>query len=303
MNKKYFFLALLVLGTAFWGISFPVTKMAVSAGSQSTFLFYRFMLAALVLFVVLFRQLKKINRKSLIGGVMLAIPLTAGIYFQTMGLKHTTASQCAFIAGICVVAIPIIKLFVYKSNVDWKIWLAAAIALSGLFVISITDKISIGPGDLYTIIGAVGFAVYLIKVERYSASDNILPTIVPMFMTCAVIMFFFAITDKTAVWVPADKDFWRGIIYCSLFSTAYMYTVSNVSQRYIPAEKVAIIYLFEPVFAALASFFLLQEMLTWRLLVGGALIFAGTLVAELKFEKWRLVSLKRLIRSDGKNTA
>lgn len=302
MNKKYFFLALLVLGTAFWGISFPVTKMAVSAGSQSTFLFYRFIVATLVLSVVLFRHLKKVNKKSLVGGILLAIPLTAGIYFQTMGLKHTSASQCAFIAGICVVAIPIIKLLVYKSNVDWKIWVAAVIALSGLFVISITDKISIGPGDLYTIIGAVGFAVYLIKVERYSVSDNILPTIVPMFATCALIMFCFALTDKTAVWIPADKDFWRGIIYCSLFSTAFMYTVSNVSQRYIPAEKVAIIYLFEPVFAALAAFFLLQEVLTWRLLVGGSLIFAGTLVAELKLEKWKLVWLRRLVRNEGKDS-
>lgn len=285
MNKKHLFLALLILGTAFWGISFPVTKMAVSGGSQSTFLFYRFMLATLVLSVVLFPHLKKINRKSLVGGMLLAIPLTSGIWFQTLGLKHTTASQCAFIAGICVVAIPIIKLLVYKTTVELKLWLAALIALSGLFVISITDTFSVGAGDLYTIIGAVGFAVYLIRVERYSISGNILPTIVPMFFTCSMIMLCFALADTTAVWIPEGRDFWTGIVYCAIFSTAFMYTVSNISQRYIPAEKVAIIYLFEPVFAALAAFFLLEEMLTWRLMLGGLLILAGTLVSEIKFAK------------------
>lgn len=290
MSKKHLFLALLVLGTAFWGISFPVTKMAVSCGSQSTFLFYRFMLATIVLSVVLFPQLKKINRKSLIGGMLLAIPLTSGIYFQTLGLKHTTASQCAFIAGICVVAIPILKLFVYKTAVDLKIWIAAFVALSGLFVISITDTFSVGVGDIYTIIGAVGFAVYLIRVERYSITGNILPTIVPMFFTCAMIMLCFAVADSNAVWVPEGRDFWTGIVYCAIFSTAFMYTVSNISQRYIPAEKVAIIYLFEPVFAALAAFFLLEEMLTWRLMLGGLLIFAGTIVSEIKFEKVKATS-------------
>lgn len=287
MNKKHLFLALLVLGTAFWGISFPVTKMAVSGGSQSTFLFYRFMLATLVLSAVLFPQLKKINRKSFIGGMLLAIPLTSGIYFQTLGLKHTTASQCAFIAGICVVAIPILKLLVYKTTVELKVWLAALIALSGLFVISITDTFSVGAGDLYTITGAVGFAVYLIRVERYSLTGNILPTIVPMFFTCSMIMLCFAVADKGSVWVPEGSDFWTGIVYCAIFSTAFMYTVSNVSQRYIPAEKVAIIYLFEPVFAALAAFFLLEETLTWRLMTGGLLIFAGTLVSELRFAKMK----------------
>lgn len=282
MNKKYFLIGLLILGTAFWGISFPVTKMAVDAVSQSTFLLYRFLLASLVLSIVLFRHIKKTTRRNIAQGIYLAIPLTLGIHFQTLGLKHTAASQCAFIAGSCVIVIPILKLFVYKKTVDLKIWLAATIALAGVFVISIKDDLSVGIGDLYTIIGTFGFAIYLIRVEKYATSGNIVPTIVPMFLTCALIMFCVALTDQTAVWVPATRDFWTGIVYCALFSTAYMYTVSNIAQRYIEAEKVAIIYLFEPIFAAVAAIFLLGESLSWRLLVGGVLIFAGTLVSEIK---------------------
>src|SRR6187402_2019895 len=126
MNKKYFLIGLLIVGTAFWGISFPVTKMAVAAVSQSTFLFYRFLLASLVLSVVLFRQLKKTTRRHIIQGMTLAVPLVPGIYFQTLGLKHATASQCAFVAGTCVIVIPILKLVIYKKSVDPKIWLAGA---------------------------------------------------------------------------------------------------------------------------------------------------------------------------------
>ncbi|MBN9297335.1 MAG: DMT family transporter [Filimonas sp.] len=285
MNRKYLYIILLVLGTAFWGISFPVTKMAMGSVSQSTFLFYRFLLATIVLSIVLFKHVKKINRKALTGGIMLAIPLTFGIHLQTLGIKHTSASQCAFVAGMTVVIIPILKLLVYKTTVDLKIWLAAIIALAGLFIISVTDSLSISVGDLYTIIGAIGFAVYLIKVEQYNESGDILPTIVPMFATCALITLCMAVTDSKAEWLPRTQDFWVGIGYCALFSTAYMYTVSNVSQRYIRAEKVAIIYLFEPVFAAIAAMIILNEHLTWRLVAGGLLIFIGTLIPEINFRK------------------
>lgn len=285
MNKKYLFFILLVLGTAFWGISFPVTKMAMAAGSQSTFLFYRFLGATVVLSIILFKHVRNVNRKALLAGAMLAIPLTFGIYFQTLGIKYTAASQCAFVAGMSVVIIPVLKVVVYKTSVELKIWIAAIVALAGLFIISIKDNLSIGIGDLYTIIGSGGFAFYLIKVEHYNKTDNILPTIVPMFATCALVTLCMAVTDSKADWLPQSQDFWIGIAYCALFSTAYMYTVSNVSQRYIKAEKVAIIYLFEPVFAAFAAMLLLNESMTWRLLLGGLLIFIGTLIPEINFRK------------------
>lgn len=259
--------------------------MAVGTVSQSTFLLYRFIAATGVLALVLSKQLKKINRQAIVTGATLAIPLILGIYFQTLGIKHTSASQCAFVAGTCVVIIPLLKVFIYKTSVALNIWAAALLSLAGLLVISVKENLSVGIGDLYTIIGAVGFAVYLIKVEKYSMANDILPTIIPMFATCALIMFFIAITDTTANWLPAGQGFWIGIAYCALFSTAYMYTVSNLSQRYIQAEKVAIIYMFEPVFAALAAIFMLGENLSWRLFIGGLLIFVGTLISEVKFKR------------------
>lgn len=284
MNKKYLLIFLLVLGTAFWGISFPVTKIAVSSVSQSTFLLYRFLLATIVLAIVLHRQLRKITRRHLVDSVSLALPLLLGINFQTLGLKYTAASQCAFVAGTCVVLIPVIKLLVYRNTIDLRIWLAAIIALLGLSVISVKDNFSVSIGDLYTIIGTVGFSIYLIRVEQISMTGDIVPTIVPMFFTCTLVMFCIASADPAATWFPQERGFWTGIIYCALFSTAYMYTISNIAQQYISAEKVAIIYLFEPVFAAIAAIFLLGEDLSWRLLIGGTLILVGTLVSEIRFK-------------------
>src|ERR1044072_620995 len=105
MDKRNVLMGLLILGTAFWGISFPVTKMAVNGVSQSTFLFYRFTLATLVLAIVFFRRLKKTTRKEFVSGVLLSIPITLAINLTTLGLKYTPASQCAFVAGMSVVVV------------------------------------------------------------------------------------------------------------------------------------------------------------------------------------------------------
>ncbi|WP_210151411.1 DMT family transporter [Chryseobacterium scophthalmum] len=285
MKTKNIFVLLLILGTAFWGISFPVTKTAIAGGSHYTFLFYRFFLATLILSVLFFKSFSKINKDVIRNAFFLSLPLTFGISLQTIGVKMTSASQCAFIAGICVIIIPVIKVVFYKSTLDKKIWLAAVIALLGLMIISVNGNFTVGLGDLYTFAGALGFSIYLIRVERYSHQKNIVPTIVPMFFFCTIIMSGFALLDDQAVWISQSENFWSGILYCAIFSTAYMYTISNISQKYISAEKVAIIYLFEPIFAALASYIILDESLSLKLLLGGSLIFTGTLISELRFKK------------------
>lgn len=285
MEKKNILLFLLVLGTAFWGISFSVTKLAIGHDSSSTFLFYRFLAATVVLSLVFARYVKKTNWHAIKTGVSLAFPLVFGIYLQTLGIRHTSASQCAFIAGMCVVIIPVLKLIFFRATVPAKIWLAAMVALTGLFVISIRDNFTVSIGDLYTLTGSFGFAVYLIQVERKAMERNLIYTIVPMFAACTFLTLMIAIADSGADWMPEHPAFWQGIVFCALFSTAYMYTVSNISQRYISAERVAIIYLFEPVFGAIAAYYILDESLSYRLLLGGSLIFAATLISELKFNK------------------
>jgi drug/metabolite transporter (DMT)-like permease len=216
-----------------------------------------------------------------------------GISLQTFGITYTAASQCAFIAGTCVIIIPILKLIFYRKTAPLNIWLAAIIALAGLFIISVKGGFTISAGDVFTIGGSLGFAIYLIQVERQSALRDLLPTIVPMFATCALLSFGLALAETPGNWLPDDHTFWLGIVFCALFSTAYMCTISNISQRYISAERVAIIYLFEPVFGAIAAFFILDESLTWRLLFGGALIFAATVIAEVKPVSPRVIADNR----------
>ncbi|KQM72640.1 hypothetical protein ASE74_22465 [Pedobacter sp. Leaf216] len=287
MEKKNTFLILLIFGTAFWGISFSVTKLAIGQNPSALFLFYRFLLATFVLSIIFWKHVKNLNLTAFKTGAGLAIPLMLGIYLQTLGITHTSASQCSFVAGITVVMIPVFKLIIYKKAAPLKIWLATVVALIGLSIISIKENFNIGSGDLYTIAGAFFFAIYLIQIERESKTRDIIPTIVPMFASCAILTFLLSLNQQNMIWIPQENTFWMGIVFCAIFSTAYMYTISNISQKYISAERVSIIYLFEPVFGAFAAHFILGEHITTRLIIGGGLIFMATIISEIKL-KWRV---------------
>lgn len=281
MQKKYIYIILLILGTAFWGISFSVTKIGVAAGSLYIFLVYRLALATIILSVFFAKYFKKTDCKSIIGGIMLSVPLTFGIILQTKGLEYLPASQCTFVAGICVILVPVLKWILYKTVFSSKIWMASLIALVGLLIISFSDGLTINQGIIYVILGTIGFSIYLIVVEKQKDKHEIIITIVPMLASSTIICLIFALTDNQQNWFVEDHNYWNAVVYCAVFSTAYTYAVSMISLNYLSAEKVAIIYLFEPVFGAFGAFLILDEPLTWELLLGGTLILTATMWSEI----------------------
>ncbi|WP_255352156.1 DMT family transporter [Pedobacter sp. BMA] len=83
--------------------------------------------------------------------------------------------------------------------------------------------------------------------------------------------------------MPKNFDFWKGVLFAGLFATAFMYTVQNIGQRYLSEEKVAMTYLFEPIFATIAGMIILGETFNKEIFIGGSLIFCAMLIVELNW--------------------
>lgn len=61
-----------------------------------------------------------------------------------------------------------------------------------------------------------------------------------------------------------------------------MLFLQAVAQRNVSADKAAVIYAVEPVFAALFGWLWLKELLGWRGLAGGALVIAALILSEIR---------------------
>ncbi|MDL2173116.1 DMT family transporter [Stutzerimonas sp. FeSN7] len=168
MPVRQTYLCLLILGTAFWGISFAFTKVGVADGPPFVFLGYKFALATLVLCVIFFRRLKLINKKTLLAGVAIGLPLCLGNIFQTVGLQHTSITNTAFITGLDVLLIPVFKWALFRKRVEPRIWLCCAVALTGLYLIVTRAGLTLNPGDIWIMCCAVFFAAYVLTVGFFS---------------------------------------------------------------------------------------------------------------------------------------
>ena len=156
-----------------------------------------------------------------------------------------------------------------------------AAATAGLGLLTLGDDLRLGYGDLLVFCCAVCFALHIIAVGRYARQHRPILLATVQIGTVAAVSFFLALGLET--W-PGEitRQVWVALLVTAIPATSLAYLVQNSVQQYTSPTHTAIIFTMEPVFAALAAFYLAGEILTAQQLAGCALILTGMLVAELK---------------------
>lgn len=296
MSKSKIYLPLLVLGTAFWGISFPLSKEAYEVIHPYSFMFYRFFIAALALSIVFYKQILRLDRPTFNKGLISGILLFMGICWQAVGLKYTSSSNASFIAGIEVVLIPLFAFMFMKKAIQPRIWVACILALSGLYIIAMSSGLSnFRIGDLMVFVGSLFYSAYVLYVGKVSAkkkdSEPLMDArsfVVVQLLVCAVLSGTLAVSTQGvgSIVMPLSVDVWESLLFVGILSTAYMYCIQNIAQRYIEPEKIALTYLCEPIFATLFAYILLNEEITSKTILGGALILLAMFTSEVNLVRW-----------------
>jgi drug/metabolite transporter (DMT)-like permease len=290
-SNKRTAIVLLLIGTVFWGMTFVFIKEAVSTLGVYNFLFYRFLIAALSLMIVFYKRLPNIEMNTIYKGVLLSLPLSLGFISQTIGIKYTSASNAGFITGLSVVIVPILLSLASRSLPKQGTVIAVLLSAVGLAFITLSGSLSLNMGDLWILICAFAFAVYMIMVSKESGKhDSVLLTLVQL--VCVAVFSFILSLSKEGLSVPMHYDEWQGIIFCSLFATTFMYTVQNHYQQFLSVTSTAIIFSLEPLFAAITAFIVLNEGITVKTIIGGSLLIGGMIASELLQDK-KLIVLRR----------
>lgn len=281
MKKDTLATSLLLIGTFFWGMTFIFIKEGISIINLYTFLTWRFMIAALVLVVIFYKKLKSLDLETIRFGIILGLVLSAGYITQTVGLQYTTASKAAFITGLSVVFVPIFLSIINKKFPSINNIIAVIFAVSGLGLLTLASSLQLNIGDIWVFLCAISFAIYIILVGRYTRIfESIKFTVVQLLTVSVVTGIISLFNDKFEI--PKGYTVWQAIIFCSILATSFMYAIQNQFQKFISEIKAAIIFSFEPLFAAVTAYFYLHEEITFKIITGGLLIFIGMIVSELK---------------------
>jgi drug/metabolite transporter (DMT)-like permease len=301
----------LLLATVFWGVSFPLIKaigmthanVLPGAGTWTiTFasLMPRFTLGMLVVGALLRWRLGSFTRSEWKQGLGLGGFAAAGLIFQSDGLQFTLASTSAFLTQFYVVLIPLWVALRGRRNPGTSIWIAVIFVLAGVTVLADLNwsDLRLGRGEAETLLSSVFFAGQILWLERPQFRQNrALPITFAMFAVLAVVFaaplpWLFANWSEplallgSGTWVACT-------VALTIFSTLGAFLLMNRWQPLVRASEAGIIYCAEPVFAALLALFLpgwisiwggvgySNERATAALLLGGALITAANLVAQL----------------------
>jgi drug/metabolite transporter (DMT)-like permease len=269
----------LVLATLIWGLSFIVVKGALASSTPLAFTAARFAIAAMIL--TPFANLRPpYPRAELAAGALLGVLLAIGFAAQTVGLVYTTPARSAFIVASSSVLAPVVAFIVVRERP--RVWAVAALGLAGLgmYLLTAPEAGGLNRGDAWTLVTALSFGGQIVAVTHLSRRHDPLRLVWMETVVTAVGagMAAVAVEDVRVHWNPALAG---ALAYTAVLATAVALLWQMRAQRYMSSARAALIFCAEPVFAALASWTWFGERLSPLQWVGGGLILAGMLLAEI----------------------
>jgi drug/metabolite transporter (DMT)-like permease len=211
-------------------------------------------------------------RMSMIATVFLFL----GYATQTVGLRHTTASNSAFITALYVVLVPL-----FLRRFERRTWTSSVLAFVGLWLL-INPTVTMNVGDLLSLACAAAFAGHMVCLESYTRQGD-----VPSFFLWQLVFLTASMAPAMAVEAPDTAHFaptavlLLGLAVTGLFATG-AFAVQVWAQQRLPAQQVALIFSLEPAYAAWLAWYFLGERLDPRGWLGSGLILLAVLLGAMK---------------------
>ncbi|MEA4998650.1 MAG: DMT family transporter [Candidatus Limiplasma sp.] len=296
---------LLLLTALIWGVAFVAQDVAMDMMEPFTFNAARTLVAALALLPAIrlldvlekkrggtaavsrrFADMTPAQKRTLvIGGVCCGAALFVGSSLQQLGIRETSAGKAGFVTALYIVLVPLSGLF-FRRVVRRAVWLAVLLCTAGLFLLCVTDTLSIGPGDLYLLLCAVAFTVHILLIDHFSPrTDCVRMSCLQFFVTAALCALWMVLTEHPSP--AAVMQGWLPILYAGVLSGGMGYTLQMVAQRDTDPTVASLLMSLESVFAVLAGWVILGDVLSLRELAGCALMMAGIVLAQVPLRRRR----------------
>lgn len=288
---------LLTLTALIWGAAFVAQDVAADSLEAFTFNGLRMALAALAMLPVIaaldrkarkagqdtsWRGMNPSQRRTLLtAGVCCGAMLALASAFQQLGIAMGTgAGKAGFITALYIVLVPLLGML-WGRRPAWLVWVAVLLSVGGLYLLCIGEGFSIAPGDGLLILCALCFSGHILVVDHFSRRTDCVKMSCLQFATAAVLCLGIA-----ALTEPIDAGTIVAcavpLLYAGVLSGAVGYTLQIVAQKDTDPTVASLLMSLESVFAVLAGWLLLGDMLTARELLGCVLMMGGIVLAQLK---------------------
>ena len=248
--------------------------------SASTMLFWRFLIASILIFILLLPKIK--NFKNVARRPLLIAFLSGACYYGISTLLYFYASLYIG-SGLSMVifftyplVIMLLNYFFYGQLIPRIYYAATFIILLGMLLL--IDMNEVGFDLLGIFLGLASAFFYACYIM--SSKKNVIPPDLSTLMVCLGCMatsFIVALLDHSLA-LPDSWGTWFNLLGIGVIATVIPILLMLHSLNYISSEKASILSVLEPVFVLILGVLLLGETLQPWHAIGVVLVLFGALL-------------------------
>ena len=278
-----------LLCTFIWGTTFIAQDTGMDNIGPFTFNAVRFFIGFLAITPLVFLfELKKyksefksdiktfINLTFLIG-----LSLFLGSALQQVALLYTDVANAAFFTIFYVPIVPIIIFLFKRTSIHWSVWPSVVLCLIGGYLLTNFYDATVRLGDSLVILGALFWSTHIIFTGIIVKKHN-LPLTLGAAQTLIVALFssLIALIYEEFIYIDIMKEI-NSILYAGILSGGFAFVLQIYAQKNISPAPAAIIFSLEGVFATIAAWYILNQVLDINNLLGCFFILCGVLLSQL----------------------
>ncbi|MBQ7172608.1 MAG: EamA family transporter [Clostridia bacterium] len=291
--------AILVFTALLWGSTFvmqayaaeylpPFFVNAFRSIVGALFLFAFLAIRSLVKKVPIFPRGKEKIRELLLGTVICGVLLTISVNLQQFGISAYPAgvsseARGGFLTALYVVLVPLFAIF-FKKRPHPLVWFAGFVALGGIALLCFAGEVGgVYLGDVYMLLCAISFTFHIFAVAKFGASIDGPLLCMAQFLVCSILSLIlsFVTGEVAAITKTAFLSGLPYLLYVGVVSSGIAYTLQIVGQKYAEPAIASLSMSMESVFAALCGWIFRGSKLSFREVVGCAVVFLAIVMAQI----------------------
>ena len=212
---------------------------------------------------------------------LVGLSLFLGSALQQVALLYTDVANAAFFTIFYVPMVPIIIYLSGKKSIHWSVWPSVILCLIGGYLLTNFYDATVRQGDTLVVLGALFWSTHIIFTGIIISKYN-LPFTIGAIQTLIVafLSFLIGILYEEFVWNNILMEIYS-ILYAGILSGGFAFVLQIYAQKNITPAPAAIIFSLEGVFATVAAWFILNQVLDINNILGCFFILCGVLLSQL----------------------
>jgi drug/metabolite transporter (DMT)-like permease len=264
-----------------WGTAFIAQNVAGQYKIAYLFNGVSFILAAIILVPFIPRG-QPIARAQWKWMLVAGLILFAATALQQVGIFYTKIANAGFLTSLYSVFTPFLLWLGFREKPHWIDLVAVTAASAGAYLLSTAGQgFQFQNGDGLELLGAIFWGLHFVVLGKFASRFEPVSFAAGHFFITGLLNFLVGLmVENLGQLTPLPLI--GAILYRASLSIGIGYTLQVWGQNHTPPTDAALILGLEAVFAALAGWFILGQVLLPLQVLGCVIIFAAVLFSQLK---------------------